>query len=77
MVRICIDAREVRDVETGVGRYAFSLVRAIARLDQHNEYLLLRRAAYPRPLWYSPILRTSWCHTEFQRAGTSSQGPEL
>ncbi len=50
MVRICIDAREVRDVETGVGRYAFSLVRAIARLDKHNEYLLLRRSAYPRPL---------------------------
>ncbi len=49
-MRICIDAREVRDVETGVGRYAFSLVRAIARLDRHNEYLLLRRAAYPRPL---------------------------
>lgn len=49
-MRICIDAREVRDVETGVGRYAFCLVRAIARLDRRNEYFLLRRSAYPRPL---------------------------
>ena len=53
-VRICIDAREIRDVETGVGRYAFSLVREIARLDRHNEYLLLRRASYPRPIVVQP-----------------------
>ena len=53
-MRICIDAREVRNVETGVGRYAFSLVRALAGLDRENEYLLLRRAAYPRPLVNQP-----------------------
>ena len=53
-MRICIDAREVRNVETGVGRYAFSLVREIARLDRHNDYLLLRRAAYPRPIVVQP-----------------------
>ena len=53
-MRICIDAREVRNVETGVGRYAFSLVREIARLDPHNDYLLLRRAAYPRPIVVQP-----------------------
>lgn len=53
-MRICIDAREVRNVETGVGRYAFSLVREIARQDRHNDYLLLRRTAYPRPIVVQP-----------------------
>lgn len=53
-MRVCIDAREIRDVETGVGRYASSLVREIARLDRHNEYLLLRRATYPRPIVAQP-----------------------
>ncbi len=53
-MRICIDAREVRNVETGVGRYAFRLVSAIARLDRHNDYVLLRRATYPRPLVVQP-----------------------
>jgi len=38
-VRVAIDIRRVRDF--GVGTYIRNIVRALARLDQQNEYLLL------------------------------------
>ena len=49
-MKICIDAREVREVITGLGRYALNLVRHLASLDRKNEYVVLRRASYPYPL---------------------------
>lgn len=42
-MRICIDARSLRDQMTGLGRYAANLVRHLALLDPENEYLILRR----------------------------------
>ena len=39
MVAIAIDARKIRDF--GIGTYVRNLVRAIARLDDENRYLLL------------------------------------
>lgn len=49
-MRVCIDARNVKAVPTGLGRYALNLVRHIARVDRTTEYLLLRHADYGRPL---------------------------
>ncbi len=49
-MRIGIDAR---NDGTGIGRYTFSLVRELARLDRENEYVLFlnrrRYAAYTAP----------------------------
>ena len=42
-MRICIDARSLRDTPTGLGRYAAHLVSHISRLDQQNEYIVIRR----------------------------------
>ncbi len=42
-MRICIDARSLRDTVTGLGRYAAHLVGQIARLDRENEYIVIRR----------------------------------
>lgn len=49
-MRICIDARPAREVVTGLGRYAVSLVRQLAALDRDNEYLILRREQSTEPL---------------------------
>ena len=49
-MRICLDARQLREVKTGLGRYAENLVREIASLDQENEYVVLRRSSYPNSL---------------------------
>lgn len=55
-MRIGIDAR---NDGTGVGRYTFSLVRELAKLDQENEYVLFLNAerykSYPPP---GPNFRT-------------------
>lgn len=49
-MRVGIDAR---NDTTGVGRYTFSLVRELAKLDRENEYALFlsreRYATYPAP----------------------------
>lgn len=45
-MRICIDARSLRDTPTGLGRYAAHLVRHIAQLDQQNEYIVIRRPSH-------------------------------
>lgn len=46
-MRICIDARPLREVTTGLGRYTRSLVQHLAGIDPENEYILLRRPLYP------------------------------
>lgn len=45
-MRICIDARSLRDTPTGLGRYATYLVRHIAQLDQQNEFIIIRRPSH-------------------------------
>lgn len=49
-MRVVLDARQVEDTLTGVGRYAENLVRHLARLDQENEYIVLRRAGAAQSL---------------------------
>ena len=49
-MKICLDARELREVKTGLGRYALNLVRQIAAVDGENDYIVLRRRSYHEPL---------------------------
>lgn len=39
-MRIAVDGRTIVDRRSGVGAYADRIVRALLRLDQHNEYFL-------------------------------------
>ena len=49
-MKICIDARSLRDTHTALGRYAATLVRHIARLDRENEYIVVRRPSRQGPI---------------------------
>ena len=49
-MRICIDARSLRDVPTSLGRYAADLVGHIAKLDRENEYIVVRRPSRHGPI---------------------------
>lgn len=49
-MRICIDARSLRDVPTSLGRYAADLVSHIAKLDRENEYIVVRRPSRHGPI---------------------------
>ncbi len=49
-MKICIDARSLRDTPTGLGRYAATLVSHIARLDRQNEYVIVRRPSLHGPI---------------------------
>ena len=49
-MRICIDARSLRDVPTSLGRYAADLVSHIAKLDRKNEYIVVRRPSRHGPI---------------------------
>ncbi len=49
-MRICIDARSLRDVPTSLGRYAADLVSHIAQLDRTNEYIVVRRPSRHGPI---------------------------
>ncbi len=42
-MKICIDARPVSEQMHGISRYAFNLIRQLASIDQHHEYLILTR----------------------------------
>ena len=46
MLRICLDARNIKPFMTGMGRYALNLVRGLAELDHENEYILLTDPSY-------------------------------
>ncbi len=56
-MRICIDARSLYDVPTGLGRYAANIVSAIAAIDRENEYYVVRRPSRHGPLANQPNFR--------------------
>lgn len=57
MLRICLDARNIKPVMTGLGRYALNLVRGIAELDSDNEYVLLKNPSYKDKIVDRPNFR--------------------
>ena len=49
-MKICIDARSLRDTPTALGRYAATLVRHIALQDRDNDYVVVRRPSRHGPI---------------------------
>lgn len=49
-MKICIDARILRDVITGLGHYTLNFIRHLAKADQDNEYILLLRPLHHRSI---------------------------
>ncbi len=49
-MRICIGARPLGAVVTGLGRYASCLVQQLAAVDRTHEYVVLRRPGAQQPL---------------------------
>ncbi len=41
-MKICIDARNIRQSPSGLCRYAMHIVQGLAKIDQENEYIILR-----------------------------------
>lgn len=78
-MRICIDVRPTLSQSTGVGVYVLNLIRALAELDQTNEYHLFSsswKVRYTRPAygsnfiphdkhWPVSILNYTWNRWQF------------
>lgn len=47
-MKIGIDIRPLRDIMTGIGRYQYELLEALARIDSNNEYILFYNSLSPR-----------------------------
>ncbi len=50
MATIGFDARSVRTVSTGMGRAAHGLLKKIAQLDNHNDYVVFQKKELAQPL---------------------------
>ena len=57
MGTVVFDARSVREVPTGLGRVAGNLMRALARIDSENEYVIVQRSSLARSISPSPRFR--------------------
>ncbi|UCC79028.1 MAG: glycosyltransferase, partial [Candidatus Zixiibacteriota bacterium] len=47
-MKIGIDIRPLRDIMTGIGRYQYKMLEALARIDSINEYILFYNSLSPR-----------------------------
>lgn len=45
-MRVCLDARSLRDTVTGIGRYAEQLIRALAAIDRTTDYVIILSPHY-------------------------------
>ncbi len=57
MLKICLDARNLKPVMNGIGRYTVTLIRAIASIDQDNEYIVLKYPGYQDTIIDRPNFR--------------------
>jgi len=46
MLKIGLDARNLLPKQTGIGRSVYNLITNIARLDDENEYVIIKRTSY-------------------------------
>ena len=53
-MRICIDARNIRQSPSGLCRYAMHIVCGMARIDKENEYLILRDKRFRKKIVDNP-----------------------
>lgn len=49
-MRICIDARNIRESPSGLCRYAMHIVCGLAAIDHENEYLILRDKRFQKKI---------------------------
>lgn len=49
-MRIALDCRTIKPWKTGLGRYAYALIRHLAQLDRDNEYIILKSPLLPQRL---------------------------
>lgn len=56
-MRIGIDARAIYKNLDGIGRYSLNLIRAIARIDRKNEYVIFRNSLFDETIVDSPNFR--------------------
>jgi glycosyltransferase involved in cell wall biosynthesis len=81
-MRIGIDIRPLRDIKTGIGRYILSLLTALTKVDNINEYVMFYNGfgpGVPDGLPFAPnsrlrayhwprkILTGVWAYSEFPR----------
>ncbi len=59
-MRIAIDARMARKPLSGPGRYAINLIRALANLDQKNQYLILQNSHLSEKIIEGENFKTIW-----------------
>lgn len=59
-MRIAIDARMARKPLSGSGRYAINLIRALANLDQENQYLILQNDHLSEKIIEGENFKTIW-----------------
>lgn len=76
-MRICIDARSLREVMTGLGRYAAHLVYQLAALDQENEYIVIRRPNQRGPLVLQENFREIFLPYDISSARNILAGAEV
>ncbi len=56
-MRIGIDARAIYKNLDGIGRYSLNLIRAIAKIDRQNEYIIFRNNHFDETIVNSPNFR--------------------
>ena len=49
-MRIGIDARAIYKNLDGIGRYSLNLIRALAKIDKENEYVIFRNSLLMKQL---------------------------
>ena len=59
-MRIAIDARMARNPLSGPGRYAINLIRALANLDNENQYIVIQNANLPEKITKAENFKTIW-----------------
>lgn len=53
-MRIGLDARYLYTYFTGVGRYSYNLIRALAKLDDGHDYMIFKHRSYTAPIVGQP-----------------------
>ena len=56
-MRIGIDARAIYKNLDGIGRYSLNLIRALAKIDKENEYVIFRNSLFDETIVDSPNFR--------------------
>ncbi len=56
-MRIGIDARAIYKNLDGIGRYSLNLIRALAKIDHENEYIIFRNCIFDETIVNSPNFR--------------------